>query len=467
MGFFSSLLPIAGTVLGNMVAPGIGGAIGGALGGALGGGSGNKQTGAQQTNNSGTQNGSQNSTQSETKSSTSSIALDPAIARLLGTSGGGGLLGGLAGSLNGGSNLAPASNSFLNANAGQILGNGFASSNALMAGDYQAPTIEAAQVRAPSQNNIDLSGSFNRLINGTPGANPFLDQSIQGAIGQNRLGFQQLQDDSTKNLMQNIMPSIRSNSVLAGQYGGSRQGIAEGNAIGAQQTELARAAAQFGQNATNAAVGAKAGAYDADMNRALSATQGLSAQQYGVAQQDAAARQAADNSNVQALLATRGQNSSNIATGINLQQGVLNAANGYSNSDLSRLGMQSGILAPFLNAGAQSSTSGTSSGSTNSTTKNETTGNVTQPLYSNTAGNVLGGAMLGGQLSGLLGGGATDYGAIRNSDGGGVGGWLGSLLGGTNGSSISSNGAAGNWNDGLSLGDQKLSIPSFASFNFS
>jgi hypothetical protein len=330
---------------------------------------------------------------------TSTTALDPAIAKLLGTSGDGGILGGLSGTLSGGSNLPGIGKDFVNANGGQILNNGYASTNSLMAGSYQAPSIEAAQVRAPAQNNIDLTGSYKRFIDGTPGANPYLDQSINGAIATNRLGFQQLQDDSTKNLMQTILPSIRSNSVLAGQYGGSRQGIAEGNAIGTQQTELARAAGQFGQNATNAAVGAKANAYETDSNRALAATQGLGAQQYAAAMQDAQQRQAGDNTNVSALLATRGQNDSNITNGIGLQQGLLGAAAGYGNTDLTRLGTTAGILQPFLNAGSTTTT----------------TGNVTQPVYQNTGGNILGGAMLGSQLGGMFGGGTSSSGAKMGS----------------------------------------------------
>lgn len=176
-----------------------------------------------------------------------------------------------------------------------------ATGNAAQSGGVMASLPAYAQgsmVDAPSQNGMNLSGSYDRFVNGKPGANQYLDQSINGAIAQNRLGFQQLQDDSTKNLLQNIMPSIRGGAIAAGQYGGSRQGIAEGNAIGTQQTELARAAAQFGQNATNASVNAKAGAYESDSNRALSATQGLGAQQYGVAQQDAATKNAAEFMNV-------------------------------------------------------------------------------------------------------------------------------------------------------------------------
>jgi len=387
-------------------------------------------------NQSGTQKGTEAVTQNGSQSSTATNTLDPRIAQLLGQNGGG-ILGSLGGALsNGGSSLSGAGNSFLNANAGQILNNGYASTNALTSSQYDAPAMQAAQVRAPSQNGMDLSGAYDRFINGTPGANPYLDQQIGGAIGMNRLGFQQMQDDSNENLLQNVLPSIRGGAIAAGQYGGSRQGIAEGNAIGQQQKELARASSMFGQNATNAAVGAKANAYESDSNRALSATQGLGAQQYGVAQQDASMRQAADNTNIQALMGTRGQNSSNMATGIGLQQGLLGTAAGYSNADVGRLGSISGILQPFLGAGATTSNSGTTSGSTNSTTSNETTGNVSQPLYSSNAGAALGGGLLGAQL----------------------GNQFGNLFGGTGSATpLQTNGTAGNYQ----VAPTKLPVQSF------
>lgn len=419
MGFFKDLVGIAAPIAGTFLGGPVGGAIGGAIGGAV---SGSGQPKSTTTSQAGTQNGTQSGTQSSNQSSTATNTLDPYIAQLLGMNGGG-ILGSLGGALNGGSSLSGQSNSFLNANAGQILGNGYAGSNALMGSQYDAPAMQAAQVRAPSQNGMDLSGAYDRFINGTPGANPYLDQQIGGAIGMNRLGFQQMQDDSNENLLQNVLPSIRGGAIAAGQYGGSRQGIAEGNAIGQQQKELARATAMFGQNATNAAVGAKANAYESDSNRALSATQGLGAQQYNVAQQDASMRQAADGTNIQALLNTRSQNSSNMASGIGLQQGLLGTAAGYGNADVGRLGATAGILQPFLGAGATTSNTGTSSGTSNSTTNNTTTGNVSQPLYNSPTGNALGGALLGGQLSGLLGGGGTSG---SNS---GMAGSLGSLFG--------------------------------------
>jgi hypothetical protein len=342
--------------------------------------------GSKGSSQSGTQQITQDVKQSGTQSSTTSNALDPRIAQLLGLGGQGGVLGGLESLLgNGGSSLAGQSNSFLNSNAGQILNNGKAGTDVLMSGQFSAPAIQGAQVRAPSQNNINLSPTFQSLLGG--GDTSALMKSLQAGNALAGAQFQQNQQNLTDNLQRSILAGIRGGAIAAGQYGGSRQGIAEGLAISDLTKQLNNSNTQFGLGATAANSSALANAYENGQNRALSAAQGLSGQQYGVASQDAAARQAADNTNVQALLATRGQNSNNLATGIGLQQGLLGSAANYSNTDLGRLGMGSGILAPFLGAGATTTSNGTSSSTSN------TTGN--QPIYQNQLGGILGGAQAG------------------------------------------------------------------------
>lgn len=386
MGLLKSLLPIVGSVAGNLIAPGIGGAIGGALGGALGG-SGSSQSGTAQTNQTGTQVGTQTTT------------LDPAIAKLLGTSGSGGILGSLGSSMNGGSNISGAGQDFVNANAGQILNNGYATSDALANDQYSAPTIQAAQINAPAQNGMNLTSTFQSMLGG--GNNTALRDALQYGTDLSNTQFQKNQTDVTNNLMRNVMPSIRSNSVLAGQYGGSRQGIAEGNALSDYTNQLTNANTQLGLANSANTTGQLASDYEQGQNRALSAAQGLSQQQYATAMQDAAARQAGDNTNVNSALSTNSLNASKMASGVGLQQGLLGTAANYGNADLSRLGQTAGILAPFLGAGATTSTN------------NQTTGNVSQPLYQNTAGNLLGGGLLG---SALMGGGSGSKvnGAVSN-----------------------------------------------------
>jgi hypothetical protein len=235
--------------------------------------------------------------------------------------------------------------------------------NKLMGGGMLAPLV-----KAPSQNNIDLKPAYERFINGDPGANPFLTKGIQSGIDMSSAARKQMQDDSTKNLMENVLPSIRSNAVIAGQYGGSRQGVAEGNAIGDFQTEQERSITNFGLGNTQAAVGAQSGAYETDQNRALSATQGLSQQQYGTA-----------HANNAAIMDTNRLNSANMVAGIGANQGILggayNVAGNQDNYALNKAGQVNGLLQPYLS-------------------KNPVPTNI-QPVYGNTGGAALGGAMAG------------------------------------------------------------------------
>lgn len=224
-------------------------------------------------------------------------------------------------------------------NAGAQLINGQNAPQA-QAAQAQAASVGAPawakgnMVNAPAQNNMNLSGSYDSFINGDRGGNTRLTSAIHGGINQSKNMFDQMQSQATDHLQKNVLSGIRSNSVLSGQYGGSRQGIAEGNAIGDFAEAQQQAINQFGQNNTNAAVGAQAQAYETDSNRALAATQGLGAQQYGVAQQDAATKNAAEFMNV-------GQVMQNNQTNAAMQQQANMANAGYNQqTNLANMGAQ-------------------------------------------------------------------------------------------------------------------------------
>lgn len=389
-------------LLGSIAAPLIGGLLGG---------SGSKQSGTANTN------------------TTTTHKLDPRMdAMLFGSSNGGGPQTGLLSRYQG--MLDQQQNDslqrFSNTNANYLdwmgaadMGNMRNAALGMMNGNA-APTMQAAglnnapayavgsTVKAPSQNNLDLSGSYNSLINGPAGANPHLMGAIQKGINQSTNAFQDMQRGATQNLMENIMPGIRSNSVLAGQYGGSRQGIAEGRALGDFATGMTQAMGRFGQNNTDAAVAAQAGAYDADRNRQLAATQGLGAQQYGVAHQNAAnemaaqmmnvnqhnatneaqanRNQAANLANMQSQLTTNAQNASGALGGAGLLGGLLSGVTGNLNAQdnrgINRAAQVNSLIAPYINA--------------NSTT----TSNGSQPLYENRGAGFMGGALIGDRLFG-------------------------------------------------------------------
>jgi len=246
----------------------------------------------------------------------------------------------------------------------------------LQGSNISAPQMAGAQIKSPSQNNLDLAPAYKDMIYGQAGNNPYLTGAIQKGINQSNNAFGNYTQDATK-ATQDLLGNIRGGAVMNGQMGGTRQGIAEGRAIGDLTQNLGRAASQFGQNNTDAAVSAQAGAYDADRNRALSAMSGLGAQQYGVAAQQAQLDQQRAMANQQAQLGTNQLNSANTATGIGASSGLLNQAYGYGGNndthDLNHLGQVAGILQPFAGFGQSTSS----------------------PLYSNPMGNAVGGATAG------------------------------------------------------------------------
>lgn len=283
--------------------------------------------------------------------------------------------------------------------------------------------IHGAQVNAPKQNNIDLTGTFNNLLGGNGGSNPYLTKSLQSGVDQTNTSYLKNQNDLTNNLQRNILPGINSNAILSGSFGGSRQGIAQGNAISDYTNQLGSNNLALAQaNSTNT-LGAQSNAYEQAQNRALSAAQGLSAQQYGVAGQNAAnnqqaglanqsafqnaettnagLRQGTNSANLAAQLQTIGQNDQRNTAGIGLSSALLGQANNIGNTsstaDWQKL---------LQGTGAIGGLSGMGGSSTNS-----------QPYFTNTAGNALGGAAAGLGLYNAYNKAANGYGG----SGGGVG----------------------------------------------
>lgn len=432
MSFLSGLLGPGLAIAGNMIAPGIGGVLGGMAGGLLGG-SGSQQSGNLTTN--------------------AQQKMDPRIESMLFGSDNNGLLSRYQGLLdapqmNGLKQYGNATNDYLGGTgaadlqmmhdkaAGMLNPNAAPQMSANAANTSGADVLwnKGESVNAPGQNGVNLTNAYQGMVYGDPASNPYLTGAIGKGINQSNNAFANMQDAATSNLMKNILPSIRSNSVLAGQYGGSRQGIAEGNAIGDFAKAQQQAISQFGQNNTDAAVSAQAGAFDNGQNRALSAMQGLGAQQYGVAAQNSSQAQQANmanqnagnaasmfnagaanntsqynaglaqqagSANLQAQMNTNQLNSANAFNGLGalsgLQSGAYTGATNANNYDLNRATGVNGLLSPYLSANQSSTTS--------------------QPLYQNKAGNALGGAMLGSQIGGLFG----------SKDGGIGGGPLGGL----------------------------------------
>jgi hypothetical protein len=299
--------------------------------------------------------------------------------------------------------------------------------------------MSAANIKAPSQNNIDLQKNYDRFLNENSTSNPFLSQAVQGGINQSLDAFKNMQADATQNLLENIMPNIRGGAIASGQYGGSRQGVLEAKAVADLSKQLSNAASQFGDRNTSAAVGAQAQSFDAAQNRALSALQGLSGSQYGVAGQNAGFNQQANQNNaasqnqnnqfysslgqsnnqfnsqgqnqmgqfnaglnqqtgqnnLQAQLGTNSLNANMLQGGLSALSSLYgnnyNQANASSNYDINRAQQVNGLLSPYLNANATTTRSGTQS----------------TPQYENSTANFLGGAALGQKVLGGI-----DFGSL-------------------------------------------------------
>lgn len=273
--------------------------------------------------------------------------------------------------------------------------------------------VKGVAVGGPGQNSLDLSGYFDKTINAAPGQNPFLKAGVEGGMAQSKNYFDQMQFDSSKNLREMILPSVRGGAIASGQYGGTRQGIAEGRAMGDFATEQQRAITQFGQNNTNAATAAYSAAYETDSNRALSAAQGLSGQQNAAAIASANNQQAANMTNFNGQL-----NNNQFNAGL-LQQRDMQSQSLGTNAAIEQARMNQG--ANFANQNAILGVGQTNMGAANSAGHNNLQAQLTtNQLNSNNMG--AGNATLGGLLGNAYGTAGTQdqYDINKMSNGMGV-----------------------------------------------
>ena len=166
---------------------------------------------------------------------------------------------------------------------------------------YSAQTANVNLINAPSQNGLSLNPAYQGFIYGQLGNNPYLAGSIQKGLNQSAAQFENMRNDATQQFKEDVLPALRGDAIVNGQYGGSRQGIAEGKAADSLARNMTRALSQYGQNQTDAAVQAQAQAYTQDRQNQLSALSGLSGQQYSVAGANAAAQNQTNLSNAQMM----------------------------------------------------------------------------------------------------------------------------------------------------------------------
>lgn len=210
-------------------------------------------------------------------------------------------------------------------------------------------------------------------------------------------------DNATRRLTQNfneqVMPGINQGAVMAGQYGGSRQGIAQGIA----SRGLAQSIGDMEANLYNQA-------YQSAQDKMYGTANALNSQ---------AGQNAQFNSNLQLQnnaqrMQQAQQNLNNRVTGANLITGGIGAGNNLFGAYNATADVQRN--APWEDLARYQSVIQPIAGMGNATTQST-------PYYTNPVGNIVGGAMtgyrigqnFGGNSGGLLGGGYTGGDYMGNS----------------------------------------------------
>ena len=78
-----------------------------------------------------------------------------------------------------------------------------------------------------SMGAVDPTSAMSNVLRGDPTSNPYLNQMNQANVNTAMRGY----NDAIQNVNQQVMPGINNDAFAAGQYGGSRQGIAQGLAL--------------------------------------------------------------------------------------------------------------------------------------------------------------------------------------------------------------------------------------------
>lgn len=217
---------------------------------------------------------------------------------------------------------------------------------------------------------------------GTSGLNPYLTKAQQAIASQ-----------VTDNLNRNIMPGLSSAAMASGNFGGSRQGVVEANALNDANRQIANGMANLSFNA-----------YESDANRGLQQQSINNSYNLGLGNL-ALGNTQADNS---FYTAQRGQDLQSTALGaqlmnqgntgyLNQGQGVYNIGNSYSQAPWTTIGNYNGTMNPYTGFGS-TSTSGTGGGA------------------SGVLGGALGGANLWSMFGGNSGGYKTGYGSSAGSN---------------------------------------------------
>lgn len=279
-----------------------------------------------------------------------------------------------------------------------------------------APQTNLQQARN-AQGVLNPTQAIQQLLSGTPN-NPYLDQQAAAITGQ-----------LTRNLQENVMPGIRSEALASGQYGGSRQGIAEG-----------LAASRMNQDLAPALTGLYGSAYENAQQRMGATAGALNDQAFQNANTNAQRQFTANQQNVSNNLNTQ-QFNANLGLQNNqqqMQQNVQNLNNRMQGLNIlgTTQNMQDNNYAAMMGALQSPNDYQWSQLSNYNSLINPVVGSTTsQNASKNRLAGGMGGALAGGMLGASLASGAgAAGGAVAGAEAGsvvpGYGTAIGAILGG-------------------------------------
>jgi hypothetical protein len=121
-----------------------------------------------------------------------------------------------------------------------------------------------------AQGQLDPTAALSQILRGDPSTNPYLAQMNQASINQSMQGY----NDMLQKANQTLLPQIKQDAFASGQYGGSRQGVAEG-IIGQQLGINAR---DLGQKAMDTGASLYGGAFENAQQRMAAAAGDINTQ---------------------------------------------------------------------------------------------------------------------------------------------------------------------------------------------
>jgi hypothetical protein len=188
--------------------------------------------------------------------------------------------------------------------------------------------------------SLDPTGALQKSLSGqidTQG----LDAMQQSATNRAMIGYGDAVADAGTMYNQQIAPQIRSNAILDGGYGGSRQGIAEGVAAGELNEQLARNARDLGTASMDVGSNLYGNAYQTAQANQYGAASNLNNQAVDTSTGNANRAYGADTTNVSNQMNT-GQFNANMGYGTDQFNANLQANN---NTQLGQVNQQNANIA--------------------------------------------------------------------------------------------------------------------------